>query len=40
LFRGLVGSEMCIRDRPMTYVCQTFQGDRFDLVATFTPEGR
>jgi GntR family transcriptional regulator, histidine utilization repressor len=25
---------------PVTYVCQTFRGDRFDLVATFTPEGR
>jgi GntR family histidine utilization transcriptional repressor len=25
---------------PVTYVCQTFKGDRFDLVATFTPEGR
>jgi sterol desaturase/sphingolipid hydroxylase (fatty acid hydroxylase superfamily) len=25
---------------PITYVCQTFRGDRFDLVATFTPEGR
>lgn len=26
--------------KPVTYVCQTFRGDRFDLVATFTPEGR
>ena len=25
---------------PVTFVCQTFRGDRFDLVATFTPEGR
>ena len=25
---------------PVTYVCQTFRGDRFDLVATFSPEGR
>ena len=25
---------------PVTYVYQTFRGDRFDLVATFTPEGR
>jgi GntR family transcriptional regulator, histidine utilization repressor len=25
---------------PVTYVCQTFLGDRFDLVASFTPEGR
>jgi GntR family histidine utilization transcriptional repressor len=25
---------------PVTYVCQTFRGDRFDLVATFTPVGR
>lgn len=25
---------------PVTYVCQTFRGDRFDLVATFTPAGR
>jgi GntR family histidine utilization transcriptional repressor len=25
---------------PVTYVCQTFRGDRFDLVANFTPEGR
>ena len=25
---------------PVTYVSQTFRGDRFDLVATFTPEGR
>ena len=25
---------------PVTYVCQTFRGDRFDLIATFTPEGR
>jgi GntR family histidine utilization transcriptional repressor len=25
---------------PVTYVCQTFRGDCFDLVATFTPEGR
>ncbi len=25
---------------PVTYVCQTFRGDRFDLVATFAPEGR
>ncbi len=25
---------------PVTYVGQTFRGDRFDLVATFTPEGR
>ncbi|MEQ1538287.1 MAG: UTRA domain-containing protein [Sphingorhabdus sp.] len=25
---------------PVTYVCQTFRGDRFDLVATFKPEGR
>lgn len=25
---------------PITYVCQTFRGDRFDLVATFTPDGR
>lgn len=25
---------------PVTYVCQTFRGDQFDLVATFTPEGR
>ena len=25
---------------PVTYVCQTFRGDRFDLVATFTPKGR
>ena len=25
---------------PVTYVCQTFRGDRFDLVATFVPEGR
>jgi GntR family histidine utilization transcriptional repressor len=25
---------------PVTYVCQTFRGDRFDLVATFTPQGR
>jgi GntR family histidine utilization transcriptional repressor len=25
---------------PVTYVCQAFRGDRFDLVATFTPEGR
>lgn len=25
---------------PVTYVCQTFRGDWFDLVATFTPEGR
>lgn len=25
---------------PVTYVCQTFRGDRFDLVATFTPETR
>lgn len=25
---------------PVTYVCQTFRGDRFDLVATFTPEER
>lgn len=24
---------------PVTYVCQIFRGDRFDLVATFTPEG-
>lgn len=24
----------------VTYVCQTFLGDRFDLVATFAPEGR
>lgn len=24
----------------VTYVSQTFRGDRFDLVATFTPEGR
>ncbi len=25
---------------PVTSVSQTFRGDRFDLVATFTPEGR
>ncbi len=25
---------------PVTYVRQTFRGDQFDLVATFTPEGR
>ncbi|WP_068072404.1 UTRA domain-containing protein [Novosphingobium lentum] len=25
---------------PVTCVCQTFRGDRFDLVATFAPEGR
>jgi GntR family histidine utilization transcriptional repressor len=25
---------------PVTYVCLTFRGDRFDLVANFTPEGR
>ncbi len=25
---------------PVTYVSQIFRGDRFDLVATFTPEGR
>lgn len=25
---------------PVTHVCQTFRGDRFDLIATFTPEGR
>lgn len=25
---------------PVTFVCQTFRGDRFDLVATFAPEGR
>ncbi|HVR90312.1 MAG TPA: UTRA domain-containing protein [Novosphingobium sp.] len=25
---------------PVTHVCQTFRGDRFDLVATFSPEGR
>lgn len=25
---------------PVTHVSQTFRGDRFDLVATFTPEGR
>ena len=25
---------------PVTHVCQTFRGDRFDLVATFAPEGR
>ncbi|MBN8502146.1 MAG: UTRA domain-containing protein [Sphingomonadales bacterium] len=25
---------------PVTYVCQTFRGDRFDLVANFAPEGR
>ena len=25
---------------PVTYVCQTFRGDRFDLIATFAPEGR
>lgn len=24
----------------VTFVCQTFRGDRFDLVATFTPQGR
>ncbi len=25
---------------PVTYVCQSFRGDRFDLVANFVPEGR
>jgi GntR family histidine utilization transcriptional repressor len=25
---------------PVTFVSQTFRGDRFDLIATFTPEGR
>ena len=25
---------------PVTHVCLTFRGDRFDLVATFKPEGR
>ncbi len=25
---------------PVTHVSQTFRGDRFDLIATFTPEGR
>ena len=25
---------------PITYVCQTFRGDRYDLIAKFTPQGR
>lgn len=25
---------------PITFVCQTFRGDRYDLVAKFTPHGR
>lgn len=25
---------------PITFVCQTFRGDRYDLVAKFTPQGR
>lgn len=27
-------------DRPVTFVRQTFPGDRYDLVAKFTPQGR
>lgn len=27
-------------DAPVTHACQIFRGDRFDLVATFTPAGR
>lgn len=25
---------------PITFVCQTFRGDRYDLIAKFTPQGR